>query len=139
MTDQPTNLDLDDIEARAAAATDGPWGFYDGETYADVAADLEMTSRSSYTYRQKVARLEDDDFWDDPAHQDADDEQATEALSANAAFIAHARTDVPALIAEIRRLRARVTELEDDASLLTALQAAGVDNWEGYDDALERL
>ena len=31
----------------------------------------------------------------------------------NAEFISHARTDVPALIAEVERLRARVTELEN--------------------------
>jgi hypothetical protein len=44
-----------------------------------------------------------------------------------------------ALLAEVRRLREAAAGLEDDAALLSALQAAGVDNWEGYDDALERL
>lgn len=41
-----------------------------------------------------------------------------------------------ALLAEVLRLRAEVDELGDDSALLAALQAAGVDNWEGYDDAL---
>ncbi|MFJ5151412.1 hypothetical protein ACIQCF_07455 [Streptomyces sp. NPDC088353] len=50
-----------------------------------------------------------------------------------------AGTDVPALAAEVRRLRARVSEMENDVALLHALEAAGVDNWEGYDDALARL
>ena len=44
-----------------------------------------------------------------------------------------------ALAAEVRRLNARVAELEEDGNLLSALQAAGVDNWEGYDDAIEHL
>lgn len=141
MTDQTsalTDQQIDEIEAREKAATAGPWGFYDGDNYADVAADLAMTGRGSYSYREKIARLEDETYWDDSAHEDDDEERAPEQMAANAAFIAHARADVPALLAEVRRLRARVAELEGDAALLSALQAAGVDNWEGYDDALER-
>ena len=46
---------LAEIAARAAAATPGPWGFYDGDNYADVAADLEQTSRGSYSYRHTVS------------------------------------------------------------------------------------
>lgn len=38
---------------------------------------------------------------------------------------------------EAERLRARVAELEDDAATLSALRAAGVDNWDGYDYAME--
>jgi hypothetical protein len=101
-------FDLDAIEARANAATDGPWGFYDGDNYADVAADLTMTSRASYSYREKIAQLEDENYWDDPAHEDDDESRAPEQMAANAAFIAHARTDVPALVDEVRRLRAEL-------------------------------
>lgn len=122
MTDQP--LDLRAIEARAAAATPGPWGFYDGSNYADIAADMEVTSPGSYNYREKVARLEDEDYWDDPAHEDDDEEQASEQMAANAAFIAHAREDVPAMAAEIRRLRtelatARANGIRYAAELVT--------------------
>lgn len=42
------------------------------------------------------------------------------------------------LLAEVRRQRDLITKLEPDAAFLAALEAAGVDNWEGYDDALER-
>lgn len=107
MTDHTplTDQQLDDIEARERAATKGPWGSYDGETYADVAADLQITGRGSYSYREKVARLEDENYWDDSAHEDDDEERAPEQMAANAAFIAHAREDVPALVAEVRRLR----------------------------------
>lgn len=70
---------------------------------------------------------------------------------AHATFTAHAREDVQWLLAEVERLRtvvaalaegtetlhARVAELEPDSSMLAALYAAGVDNWEGYDEACE--
>lgn len=53
----------------------------------------------------------------------------------NSAFIAHARTDVPALaqavldlVEENRRLKVRDT-------FLTCLESVGVDNWEGCCDA----
>lgn len=107
----PTDQQLAEIEARAGAATKGPWGFYDGSNYADVAADLTMTSRSSYSYREKIAQLEDENYWDDPAHEDDDEQRAPEQMAANAAFIAAARTDVPALLAEVHRLRDAVTAI----------------------------
>lgn len=107
MSETPmTPEQLAEIAARAAAATPGPWGFYDGDNYADVAADLEQTSRGSYSYREKVARLEDENYWDDPAHEDHDEERAPEQMAANAAFIAHAREDVPALLARVAELEA---------------------------------
>jgi len=138
MTDQPASLDLDDIEARVNAATDGPWGFYDGETYADVAADMQVTSPGSYNYREKIARLEDENYWDDGDHEDHDDSRAPEQMAANAAFIAHAREDVPALIAEIRRLRdeladARAQALRDAAEICD--EAGAVYGSRGANDA----
>lgn len=107
----PTEQQLDEIAAREQAATPGPWGFYDGETYADVAADLEQTGPGSYSYREKVARLEDENYWDDQAHEDHDEERAPEQMAANAAFIAHAREDVRVLLAEVRALRSERDEL----------------------------
>ena len=68
-------LDLDAIEARVNAATDGPW-----EAYPD---GLVWT---------KVPRI------GDPV--------SGSVLPEDAEFIAAARTDVPALVAEVRRLRA---------------------------------
>lgn len=38
---------------------------------------------------------------------------------------------------EVEKLRARVAELEQRDRWLSALEAAGVDNWEGYDHAIE--
>jgi hypothetical protein len=37
---------------------------------------------------------------------------------------------------KIHDLEIKVTELEDREAMLDALEAAGVDNWEGYDEAL---
>ncbi len=43
------------------------------------------------------------------------------------------------LKAENDRLRARVAELEKDSATLNALYAAGVDNWDGYSDAMQAV
>ena len=73
-------LDIDLIEARANAATPGPWSeAWDGEIHA-TSDDWEL-----------VLRVPEGD--DRPA---------------DCAFVANAREDVPALIAEVRRLRAVV-------------------------------
>jgi hypothetical protein len=73
-----TDLDLDAIEARVNAAADGPW----------VA---ERGARPTQWPKDYVARPLRNRFR-------VGDE-------ADAEFIAHARTDVPALVAEVRRLR----------------------------------
>lgn len=46
---------------------------------------------------------------------------------------------VPKLVAEVKRLQACLAELVEDAALLAALRAAGVDNWEGYSHAHDIL
>lgn len=75
-------IDIDAIEKRANAATKGPW-MYDpkfGLTHkTGQATILLMSSTERYCFS----------FRDD----------------ADAEFVAHAREDVPALIAEVRRLR----------------------------------
>lgn len=127
-----TDQQLDDIAAREAAATKGPWGFYDGDNYADVAADLTMTSRASYSYREKIAQLEDENYWDDPAHEDDDEQRASEQMAANAAFIAHAREDVPLLLAEVRRLRDALAREE-------RLHGDTIDDRDRFHDAADKL
>jgi membrane protein involved in colicin uptake len=44
---------------------------------------------------------------------------------------------VAAADAKIRSLQARVAEMEPDVDLLEALRAYGVDNWDGYDEAIQ--
>ena len=79
-------LDLDAIEARAEAATPGDHWF----------ADLEPEDQLSY------------EVW---AAQDPDEESSNGVVTefgckkADAYFIAHARVDIPALVAELRNAR----------------------------------
>jgi hypothetical protein len=61
----------------------------------------------------------------------------TLAFQSDAEFIASAREDTPRLLDEVNRLRARVDELESEGAFLEALRAAGVDNWVGYDHAID--
>jgi len=85
-----TEQQLDDIEARAFAAEDGWHVVFDNDTY-----------------RHEI-------HGDGPTHVavfggNPDDAFASYPVEANAEFAAHARKDVPALLAEIRRLRAEAT------------------------------
>lgn len=84
MTEQ---LDLDVIEQRANDATPGPW-----ERWHDPVAlvDRFVAGFPINTIQDSVGQFS----------------------AADAEFIAHARTDVPALVAEIRRLRAELAEAQ---------------------------
>ena len=73
------DADLDAITARAEAAPPGPWDTEEPGPYVQGVWALDPEGR-----RFDVAR------WMEPAV---------------ARFIAHARTDVPALVAEVERLR----------------------------------
>jgi hypothetical protein len=88
-----TAPDLDAIEERANAATPGPW-HVDDEDYAEAiyAADDVTTVIAGGRWGGEARVFE---------------------TTEDARFIAHARTDVPALVAEVRRLR---TELEWELS-----------------------
>ncbi len=103
--DDAPALDLDAIEARAAAADPGPWR----STWPDASDPNSLDEPVveslapglSYAERMVVGTM-----WHDGSH--------AVCSEANAAFIAAARTDVPALVAEVRRLRARrVADLAD--------------------------
>jgi hypothetical protein len=79
--DELTNADLDRIEARLRAAAPGPWkSFVEGRDH---------TSGSSFI------ATPDNDI------------ELTGATAADQDFIAHAREDLPRLLDEVRRLRAR--------------------------------
>lgn len=109
---------LAEIRSREAATTKGPWGTYDdGTGRIDIAADLEETGHG-YTCRRGIAQTDDDPIDNDPAHMDWDEDTDLAQSEADAQFIAHARTDVPALLAEIDRLRAELTEQQRYAAEL---------------------
>jgi len=84
-----TDLDLDAIQARADAATDGPWTLHRTST-------LYINGHTGYYLRR-----------DDQPGQIF----PLTCLPGDAEFIAHARQDVPDLVAEIRRLRAELADV----------------------------
>ena len=91
-------MNLDEIKARANAATEGPWDYYRAH-YAS----------GYHTIYQK--------------HEMGDFDVATEASKSDAEFIAHAREDIPALVAEVERLRRKVLSLESEIQYLTVEEA----------------
>ena len=90
---------LADIEARAEAATPGPWtGKIEPQRYPECDdADLPGIVRSANGI--EVAAV--DERYGDGQNYEAD-----------TAFIAHARSDIPALLAELKELRAEREALE---------------------------
>ena len=100
MTDTaPHPLNLEAIKARCEAATSGEWEVADqwvaGPSRANVNAFRFPERRGSHRSAT----------W-----EECGGERIAETSRANAEFIAHARTDVPALVAEVERLR---EQLED--------------------------
>jgi hypothetical protein len=95
-----------EIRARAEAATDGPWreAVLGSEGY-DVRAPDVIRGASRIPRARPVARCGQLD-WD--------------ADKANAQFIAHARQDVPWLLAEVERLTAERDRARDLAARLEA-------------------
>lgn len=82
----PSDADLQAIEERANAATPGPW---------------ETDSGGCCVYEAAFSTRDDTVLYG-PVAQVAISADGTRA---DATFIAHAQSDVPRLIAEIRRLR----------------------------------
>ena len=76
-----TTLDLEAIKARCEAATAGPW-----QAYFTTHGDPYVAEEGRPKFGMVVSTSPDD------------------YGRANCQFIAHARTDIPALIAEIERL-----------------------------------
>lgn len=127
-------IDLDAIEARANAASDGPWRLHSWEDndgtghitietaraggLGDMIADVQVSRLPEIRRAEEgaptaplpprlaagLARLNCED--DSIEH-----ELTVDMLVSDAAFIAAARTDVPALVAHVRALHAAVREL----------------------------
>lgn len=89
-----TEQELSEVEARANAATPGPWGFVPPRT-EELAIKGEVHCDEGPIF---VA-----------AHYDI-------AKSADFEFAAHAREDIPKLIAEVRRLRGLILDAERSAT-----------------------
>lgn len=99
-----SELDLDAIKARANAASSGPW------------SAIELPPNEHY---DRPA------FWVDAGYDEASGTTSKTVADclwsmADAEFIAHARQDVGALLAEVKRLRAVEQRMRD---LVTRLRA----------------
>lgn len=111
-----TDAELQAIEDRANAATDGPWDVWRGPQYVGGGEDLCIGRGDEWLanmdHREpRCAQISDDGHFDSNCNIcTVDSEPISVEQKANADFIAHARTDVPALVAEVRRLRALLVE-----------------------------
>ena len=89
---------LDEIEARASAATEGPW-------YWEPPSE-ESFPQSDESLRSSGAKMPDA-RWDEVVLSGwGYDASGTSASDEDRAFIAAARTDVPALVAALRAVLA---------------------------------
>ena len=107
-----TDDELDAIEARADVATPGPWRWADWMvTFGEMESDdfnnrRWLEANDSGDAPRLVSREIDPELIltvEDPIEHEG-----------NRVFLAHARADVPALIAEIRRLRAGIAAALED-------------------------
>ncbi|MFJ4682013.1 hypothetical protein [Streptomyces sp. NPDC088789] len=139
MATPPTDQQLADIEARATAATPGPWGVYQfgGDSLIEIAAELEDTG-TGYRARRTVARFDEEPMDNDPAHAEWTAEEDWAQVQADAAFVAAAREDVPALLAEVRRLRQQRAFLLDQLAKKDAASGAGDQALTGFLTAEQR-
>ena len=95
-----TPMELAEIEARANAATPGPW------EVGVLRRECDHPTTNQFTEERSVFP---------PLGESGPVALAAEGEHENGAFIAHARTDVPALIAEVKRLRAENDVLRKSA------------------------
>lgn len=100
-----TEEQLQEIETRAAAATYGPWEI-DREELDEDFSDEEQAIAFPESIGPIVA-------WEH--ERGGMGEGDVEQVEADAAFISHAREDVPALVATLREERARADKAEADA------------------------
>lgn len=99
-----TDAELDAIEALCDAATPGPWT-------CDPRGRVVFATGA----KTRIAAVESLDGPDGPRVPGRQADRARERR-ANGQLMANAREDVPRLLAEVRRLRAKVEEYEDWAS-----------------------
>lgn len=115
-------IDLDEIEARVNAATPGPWTYDEGCGYVEVPPCGTIEFKPGWERSVHfLARVHNN-------HVEGED-----GLGFDGAFIANARTDVPALIARVRELEAERERTRIFGSRKFAeLRAADVEQMRGY-------
>lgn len=93
-------IDLEAIKARARAATVGPWLTHEMPRNGTVFVGPGKPGSLSQIVYATAENM--DDLTPEAAHRER----------SNAEFIAHARDDLPVLIAEVERLRAAVDRVK---------------------------
>ena len=105
-------MKLEEIKARAEAATEGPWRYCGAnEERGGCDCGLVWGPDGNATVAETNTGYEGGGW---------DWKWEPEAVIANGKFIAHARTDIPALIAEVERLRVE-NKVADEVVELEAL------------------
>lgn len=102
-----------EIRERVARATEGPWNTHLVDDTCVVSADgteVCTTCDSSQTERDDGYNIE------------------YERMEKDAAFIAHARQDIPDLLAEIDRLNANLRTVQNAAKTLAAAQGSELEH-----------
>lgn len=97
-------LNLDAIEQRCQAATPGPWVVMKGKPSETITAQLEVNEVGGCTWergaRCMTIRIDASDY-------DANERSSRSWAKKDLSFVAHARQDIPELIARIRELEAQ--------------------------------
>jgi hypothetical protein len=91
-----TDAELEVIEKRAAEATPGPWR---AGTHDKIRLWVPYPDGPAGWASERCLAIMNEHF----------------SFDADIQFIAHAREDVPALVAEVRRLRAELATLERES------------------------
>jgi hypothetical protein len=106
-------MDLEGIKKREQEATPGPWEFENGSELFNRGKPYNL-QRREFVYEVEVhpqVLMKALVLW--------------EPSRANADFIAHARTDIPVLVAEVERLRAAIRgAIFDMATAITECNGA---------------
>lgn len=105
-----TEAELEEIAKRAEAATEGPWRW--NEPHAALTAGDGSPIESAIIWPDNAVRNGVGTTWSQ--RLGACGVRTEPDAEANAAFVAHARSDVPRLVEEVRRLRENVAVLLDD-------------------------
>ena len=112
-----TEADLTEIEARVNAATEGPWYWRNSDINVYL---LGARSRAVMTFKRMGKQSAQPEFRDDDGLLHGVQKRNIYDF-ADADFIAHARTDVADLLAEVKRLRADRLRLEGTLRRIEAL------------------
>lgn len=128
MTDTPepmTDARLDEIEKFADAATAGPWS-YDGQ-------HNEITTPRDERYWLIVSECRS------APDQTIKRDEFGHGFDNNFAFIAAARTDVPALVAEVRRQREESNEAIEAAAKVCVAANRMLERWSEGDENVKQF